>query len=378
MRLAKITISGFKSFADRTEFLFDKPIIGIVGPNGCGKSNVVDAIKWVLGERSAKSLRGDAMLDVIFAGSASRKPMGAATVTLTFDNPVIKHEADDPDEQRLLKVNTEQVDVTRRLYRDGRSEYLINHQKCRLRDIKELFMDTGIGSNAYSIIEQGRVDAMLTANPIERRTIFEEAAGIAKFKARKVESTRKLERAEVNLVRVREQLSNTERRLRIVKGQANKARKFKELDTRYRLLRTDYALDLYHDLRARLHGLTSQITELDFQRKDLTLVISDAEDEKQSAELDRHDLQLEQRDLEQRRLELIAARKHAEQRRELTQRNLTEAGDHIQEARKRLEEFTTRLDQLKQQKIEAEKAATHTVELLKEVGQLVTALTEER
>ena len=179
MRLAKITISGFKSFADRTEFLFDKPIIGIVGPNGCGKSNVVDAIKWVLGERSAKSLRGDAMQDVIFAGSASRKPMGAATVTLTFDNPVIKHEADDPDEQRLLKVNTEQVDVTRRLYRDGRSEYLINNQKCRLRDIKELFMDTGIGSNAYSIIEQGRVDAMLTANPIERRTIFEEAAGIA-------------------------------------------------------------------------------------------------------------------------------------------------------------------------------------------------------
>ena len=378
MRLAKITISGFKSFADRTEFLFDKPIIGIVGPNGCGKSNIVDAIKWVLGERSAKSLRGDAMQDVIFAGSASRKPMGAATVTLTFDNPVIKHEADDPDEQRLLKVNTEQVDVTRRLYRDGRSEYLINNQKCRLRDIKELFMDTGIGSNAYSIIEQGRVDAMLTANPIERRTIFEEAAGIAKFKARKVESTRKLERAEVNLVRVREQLSNTERRLRIVKGQANKARKFKELDTRYRLMRTDYALDLYHDLRARLHGLTSQITELDFQRKDLTLVISDAEDEKQSAELDRHDLQLEQRDLEQRRLELIAARKHAEQRRELTQRNLTEAGDHIQEARKRLEEFTTRLDQLKQQKIEAEKAATRTVELLKEVGQLVTALTEER
>ena len=276
MRLAKITISGFKSFADRTEFLFDKPIIGIVGPNGCGKSNVVDAIKWVLGERSAKSLRGDAMLDVIFAGSASRKPMGAAVVTLTFDNPVIKHETEDPNEQRLLKVNTEQVDVTRRLYRDGRSEYLINNQKCRLRDIKELFMDTGIGTNAYSIIEQGRVDAMLMANPIERRTIFEEAAGVAKFKAKKVEAARKLERSEVNLVRVREQLSSTERRLRIVKGQANKARKFRELDSRYRLKRTDYALELYHELRERLHGLTSQISVLDFQRKDLTLVISEA------------------------------------------------------------------------------------------------------
>ena len=210
------------------------------------------------------------------------------------------------------------------------------------------------------------------------RTIFEEAAGVAKFKSKKVEASRKLERSEVNLVRVREQLSSTERRLRIVKGQANKARKFTELDTRYRLIRTDYALDLYHELRERLHGLTSQISELDFQRKDLTHVISEAEDEKQSAELARHDLQLEQRDLEQRRLELIAARKHAEQRRKLTQRNLSEAGDHIQEDRKRLEEFTTRLDQLNQQKAEAEKASALTVELLEEVGQLVTALTKER
>ncbi len=166
MRLAKITVAGFKSFADPTEFQFDAPIIGIVGPNGCGKSNVVDAIKWVLGERSAKSLRGDAMLDVIFAGSAARKPLGAATVTLTFDNPIVRPQADDPVLRRFLAVDTEQVDVTRRLYRDGQSEYLINDRKCRLRDIRELFMDTGIGTHAYSIIEQGRVDAMLTANPV--------------------------------------------------------------------------------------------------------------------------------------------------------------------------------------------------------------------
>src|SRR5690606_20323893 len=144
MRLAKVTIAGFKSFAYTTEFRFDMPITGIVGPNGCGKSNVVDAIKWVLGERSAKSLRGDAMIDVIFAGSSARKPVGAASVTLTFENPVMEPEGDEPP-RRLLNLDCDQVDVTRKLYRDGESEYLINGQKVRLRDIKELFLDTGIG-----------------------------------------------------------------------------------------------------------------------------------------------------------------------------------------------------------------------------------------
>jgi len=213
LRLSRLVLSGFKSFADATEFRFDQPIIGVVGPNGCGKSNVVDAIKWVLGERSAKSLRGGAMLDVIFAGSATRKPCGMASVTLVFDNPtltaaeqarlapapaVLDAEVDAPSEHvdeegadagaavnrhavrhRGLPVDTDEVEVTRRLYADGRSEYLINGRKVRLRDIKELFMDTGIGNDAYSIIEQGKVDAMLRAAPMERRTILEEAAGVA-------------------------------------------------------------------------------------------------------------------------------------------------------------------------------------------------------
>ncbi|MCP4012273.1 MAG: AAA family ATPase, partial [Phycisphaeraceae bacterium] len=234
MRLAKLTLSGFKSFADRTEFTFDEPIIGVVGPNGCGKSNVVDAVKWVLGERSAKSLRGSAMQDVIFAGSAARKPMGMAEVTLTFENPRLERPLEaitaagelpadlDPDidqersaepatdvldedelalaagdgqvvdrtrvRDRRLPIDTDEVSVTRRLYADGRSGYLINDRKCRLRDIKELFLDTGVGTNAYSIIEQGKVDAMLLANPMERRSILEEAAGVAKFRQRKLES----------------------------------------------------------------------------------------------------------------------------------------------------------------------------------------------
>ena len=148
VKLARLELSGFKSFADYTEFVFDDGITGIVGPNGCGKSNVVDAVKWVLGEMSAKSLRGDAMLDVIFNGSGGRKPMGMAEVSLTFTN-----------EDRRLPMDTETVKVTRRLYRDATSEYLINNGMARLKDIRELFLDTGIGVDAYSLIEQGRVAA---------------------------------------------------------------------------------------------------------------------------------------------------------------------------------------------------------------------------
>ncbi|MCP3903818.1 MAG: chromosome segregation protein SMC [Planctomycetes bacterium] len=379
MRLAKVTLAGFKSFADPTEFRFDEPITGIVGPNGCGKSNVVDAVKWVLGERSAKSLRGDAMLDVIFAGSAGRKPLGAATVTLTFDNPVVDDEGDQHgDTRRFLNVDTEQVDVTRRLYRDGRSEYLINGSKCRLRDIKELFMDTGVGTHAYSIIEQGRVDAMLTANPIERRHIFEEAAGVAKFKARKIEAQRKLERSEVNLVRVREQLANTERRLRIVRGQAAKARRFQELDARYRDLHTEVALDTYHDLRIRLDGLTSRIADLEQEREDLTGALVDLEEQKQAAEIERHEIQAKRHEVEQRRLELIAARKHAEQRREMVQRSLDENRQQTEDDRRRAAEFTERLEQLEREAADADAAMESAGTEVAQAERDVARLSEER
>src|SRR3954471_6988831 len=196
MRLKKLILQGFKSFADRTEFVFDSPITGIVGPNGCGKSNVVDAFKWVLGEQSAKSLRGDAMLDVIFNGSSARKPAGLAEGVLVFDNP--KRD----DDTRLLNPATDDVSAGRRLYRDGTSEYHLNNQTSRLKDIRELFLDTGVGVDAYSVIEQGRVSAMLESNPAERRLIFEEAAGISKYKVKKKEAQRKLEKVDQNLLRL--------------------------------------------------------------------------------------------------------------------------------------------------------------------------------
>ena len=366
MRLAKVLIAGFKSFADPITFTFDAPITGIVGPNGCGKSNVVDAIKWVLGERSAKSLRGTAMLDVTFAGSAARKPLGAASVTLTFENPVTDPDAADGRQRRALAVDREQVDITRRLYRDGRSEYEINGRKVRSRDIKELFLDTGIGSSAYSIIEQGRVDAMLTANPQDRRVIFEEAAGIAKFRVRSLEAGRKLERTEINLVRAREQLQQTERRLRSVRRQASRARRFRELDTRLRRLRTDLALDLYHEHRERHADLSRRVDDLESQRRDLADRLQRLEDAKQTAEIDRHRLDGRHRDLEQRRIEQEAAARHAQQRRGLTERHLAETREQIEPENVRLAELAARIDALDGEIEQARRgialAATHLAE----------------
>jgi len=378
MRLAKVTIAGFKSFADGTEFCFDMPITGIVGPNGCGKSNVVDAIKWVLGERSAKSLRGDAMIDVIFAGSGSRKPVGAASVTLTFENPILEAEDVDESRKRLLNYDADQVDVTRRLYRDGESEYLINGAKCRLRDIKELFMDTGIGTHAYSIIEQGRVDAMLTSNPIERRMIFEEAAGVARFKARKVEASRKLERTEVNLVRVREQLENTERRLRMVRSQAAKARRFQELDARYRQVRLESALDTYHEQREQLMGLTSRIADLEIERNQLEQLLRDIEEAKQSAEIERHEISRRERELEQQRHDALAASRHAEQRRDMTSHNLADTTRHIEQQRARLAELSERLANMQGNINEADRSIAASTERLSLMERDVAELTALR
>ncbi len=344
MRLAKLTMHGFKSFADRTEFRFDDPIIGIVGPNGCGKSNVVDAIKWVLGERSAKSLRGDQMMDVIFGGTTARKPAQTAEVLLTFENPLI----DAATQQREMTLPTELVEIGRRLHRDGGSEYLINGKKARLKDIRDIFLDTGIGADAYSIIEQGKVDSMLTSNPIERRMIFEEAAGVAKFKVRRVEAQRKLERTEVNLVRCREQLDNAERRLKTLHRQAEKARQFKELDAEHTQLREAHAFDAYYELRQRIDGLTSEVTRLSDERNLLTDALTQQEDTKQDAELERHSLQGELRELEQDRMQKTARRDQAIQRAEMARRAKLEAEEEISADRARLDELNTNLDETSQ------------------------------
>ncbi len=218
MNFEKIEIYGFKSFADKAEIKFGNGITGIVGPNGCGKSNVADAIRWVLGEQSAKSLRGSSMQDVIFSGTQGRKSLSYCEVSLFFDNST-----------RMFSIDYNEVIITRKLFRSGESEYYINKQPARLRDIVELLHECGIGKEGYTIIGQGRVEEIMSAKPEDRRLIFEEATGIAKFKTRKNESERKLERTHENLVRYIDILTEIENQLAPLERQAEKAREFNEL-----------------------------------------------------------------------------------------------------------------------------------------------------
>ncbi len=226
MYLKRLEAQGFKAFADKVVFEFSPGVTCIVGPNGCGKSNIVDATKWVLGEQSAKSLRAGEMQDVIFNGSARRKPMSFAEVSLTFDNS-----------DKRLHVECAEVTVTRRLARDGTSEYFINRAPCRLRDIREMFLDTGIGAKSYSIIEQGHVDTLVKANAYERRAIFEEAAGIHGYLARRKQAMSSLERVAANLTRLGDILGVTERELKRVANHAAKARRYKKIDDKLKELK---------------------------------------------------------------------------------------------------------------------------------------------
>ena len=257
MRLEKILLNGFKSFADKTEFVFDSPVTAIVGPNGCGKSNVVDAVKWVLGEQSLKSLRSGHMADVIFSGSSSRKPLGAAEVSLFISNP-------DGTGTRTLPIEASEVQVSRKIYKSGESEYRINNKACRLKDVRELFMDTGIGTRAYSILEQGQIEHLVSASKTDRRFIFEEAAGISKYKAHKKEAIRKLERTEQNLLRLADILGEVAKRLRSVRLQAGKARNYLKYTQRLKSLQVNYSLVEYAKNRTQAkekQAALDQVTE---------------------------------------------------------------------------------------------------------------------
>ena len=253
--LKALELVGFKSFADKTRFNFPPGITAVVGPNGSGKSNVVDAIKWVLGEQSVKTLRGKEMADVIFNGSATRAPLNYAETTLTLDN-----------DARRLPIDTPEVHVTRRVYRNGEGEYFLNRQPCRLRDIRELFSGTGVATEAYSVIEQGKVDVLLQSSPRDRRLIFEEAAGISRFKAKKIESLRRLERVEQNLLRLGDIVAEVEHRLRQVRLQAGKARRYKEYSDRLQELRTQVGLVDWRQLSARIDALEGEFAALVDQR----------------------------------------------------------------------------------------------------------------
>ncbi|WP_311561992.1 chromosome segregation SMC family protein, partial [Peptoniphilus duerdenii] len=256
MYLKSLTMQGFKSFADKTKIEFDNEITGVVGPNGSGKSNISDAIMWVLGETSIKSLRGKKMEDVIFSGTNKRKPLGFAEVTILFNNI-----------DRALNIDFDEVVVSRKMYRSLESEYRINGEKVRLKDVKELFMDTGIGKDGYSLIGQGRIDEVLSNSPDKRRAIFEEASGISKFKSKKQEALNKLNRTDQNITRISDIISEIATRVDELEEESKKAIKYlefagelKELDLT--ISKRDYS-NIINYLKDRSTILKEKTSEFD-------------------------------------------------------------------------------------------------------------------
>jgi len=261
MRIKRLDICGFKSFMERSVFSFDDGITGVVGPNGCGKSNVVDAIRWVMGEQSAKNLRGRGMEDVIFNGSESKAPLSMAEVSLTF-------RVEEHDELAPQYAGYPEITVTRRLFRSGESEYLINKTTCRLLDITELFLGTGVGTKAYSIIEQGRVGLIVSSKPEDRRALIEEAAGITKYKARRKAAERKMEYTQQNLTRVNDIVSELSRRLDALERQAKKAEKYKRLKSDVREIELHVASHRYLGLIAEKKALQYRLDNLSGEERE--------------------------------------------------------------------------------------------------------------
>ena len=253
MFLKRIEMQGFKSFADKTIISFDNPITGVVGPNGCGKSNITDAVRWVLGEQSAKSMRGEKMNDVIFAGSADRRKLNMAEVTLVFDNS-----------NHILNSEKEEIEVTRRLFRDsGDAEYLIDRNHVRLKDIVDLFLDTGLGKDSLSIISQGTVVSFADAKPQDRRGIFEEAAGVAKYKKRKLESLSKLERTKENLERSADILNELEKQVSPLKRQARKAELYREKKARLEEIEISVLVNEIDDANKEIEALEKALFDVE-------------------------------------------------------------------------------------------------------------------
>ncbi len=264
MYFKKLELLGFKSFAEKTTLHFEPGITAVVGPNGCGKSNVFDSIRWVLGEQSVKSLRGSKMEDVIFNGTESIPALGYAEVSLTFSN-----------ETKALPIEYDEVTITRRLYRSGESEYLLNKIQVRLKDITELILGTGIGAESYSLVEQGKIDLILSSRPEDRRVVFDEAAGISKYKSQKRETLRKLEDTEANLLRINDIITEVKRQINSLERQAAKARRYKEVFERLKDIESAMAAYQLNKHQAQISGLNSQLNQLLEREKQDTQTLSE-------------------------------------------------------------------------------------------------------
>ncbi len=292
MFLKYIEITGFKSFADRVKLEFHPGITAIVGPNGCGKSNILDAVRWVLGEQSARALRGQEMSDLIFNGTETRKPLGMAEVSLTFS-----------DCKEELGIDYSEITIGRRIFRDGTSEYELNGKTCRLKDIQALFMDTGIGLAGYSIMEQGKINQLLSAKPEDRREIFEEAAGITKFKTQKREALQKLQATETNLLRINDILKEVKRQISSIQRQATKARKYQEIFSELKFLEWAIAYQQISTLQKEADTIREL---LNHKRTAIASHLSVLREIEKQTSQSQNDLQNTQRKLEQCRHQQIS------------------------------------------------------------------------
>jgi chromosome segregation protein len=366
MHLQSLELFGFKSFADKTIFNFHEGVTAIVGPNGCGKSNVCDAVRWVLGEQSAKSLRGGEMADVIFNGADSRKPLGFAEVSLNFTECAEE-----------LGVDWHEVRVTRRIYRDGNSEYFLNKTGCRLKDIHSLFADTGVGRAAYSIMEQGKIDLILSSRPEDRRSVFEEAAGITKYKTQKKEALRKLEATEANLLRIGDIIKEVKRQIGSLQRQAGKARRYQALHADLQVLDTHFSHRKLQRLEQELKECTAEIARVSDTEQATRNEINKAEAKLAAArrELDTADEKITDARGKAQQLENeIASHRH---RIEFNEKHGVELRQWIERGQREIESAETKL---REQNAEIESAnvlVEETTQLLEQKKRELEHLTED-
>lgn len=388
MYLKRIEIHGFKSFADKVDIEFQPGITGIVGPNGCGKSNISDAVRWVLGEQSVKSLRGANMSDVIFAGSEDRRAQNLAEVTLVFDNS-----------DRFMKYDYNEVEITRRLYRqNNEAEYLINKQQCRLKDIVDLIMDTGLGKDSLSIISQGNISSFADNKPEERRGIFEDAAGVSKYKKRKLESIRKLERTKENLERIGDIVAELEKQVGPLKRQKDKAEKYLELKEKLTAVEVNVLVKEITEAKKSLDVLSKEIKDLNEQQASLDADIlmkenSNDDIKKKMYQLDQEVNSLQSKlleavsnvsKLETAKVEIDQKRKHALQSasKENLQENIANMkailSDIVNEYNDRVERLNSTEQDLKQLTRDQGNRNKRLTELKNELNQLSSQINKNR
>ncbi|MFT5441467.1 MAG: chromosome segregation protein, partial [Myxococcota bacterium] len=357
MRIKSLQVHGFKSFVDKVVFSFDDGVTAVVGPNGCGKSNVVDAVRWVMGEQSPKRLRGKGMDDVIFAGSENRPPIGMAEVVLTFD-------CSDGDAPAGYSDYSE-IEITRRLYRSGESEYLLNKTACRMRDIHDFFRDSGIGQRGYTIVEQGRIAEIVSAKADERRTLIEEAAGISKYKARRREAESKISSTETNLDRVNDVLGEIKRQISTLERQARKAAKFKRLRETQKILDLSIAAD---ERRAMQHIVEEALANLTALRDQVTGFETNVSERELRAEEQHIALTESEKAVARASEALYELRSEIKQIEGQIELNRRETDGLEESNRGRNEEITRLREQLAQAQAEAEEAEAELVQLEESLG----------